>query len=325
MIDWDSGIKPWHLVADAGFGAVMEECGFRKVGRSMWRRDGDRIAWRVALTKGYAAAPGSFRGSYGGFVKEIDELVKLYNPKRSLERMEGTSVPWHLGGTLADDLISELGEKELEPWRRKWQAERRSRTGLMGILKDFINPIPPSPNVDFSEVPFLENAGPSSLDWAFVVRTEQDVAEVTEVLLRSFRRDALPWFQERLDFEQAYPKAWGPNSPGSRYHCYKDPEFYAAAKLANDQAWINEMAGIAFSMAQTNLEKVWKDCAKEGYFKKPYVKSGEIARETIVQNVLYGLLTPAVTVKAIAESMSLDIPDFEIDLSELKYDIEPWR
>ncbi|GJL87849.1 MAG: hypothetical protein DHS20C03_15580 [Minwuia thermotolerans] len=46
MIDWDSGIKPWHLVADAGFGAAMEECGFRKVGRSMWRRDGDRIARR---------------------------------------------------------------------------------------------------------------------------------------------------------------------------------------------------------------------------------------------------------------------------------------
>jgi len=324
MIDWNSGIKPWHLVADAGFGAAMEECGFRKVGRSMWRRDGDRIAWRVALTKGYVAAPGSFRGSYGGFVKEIDELVKLYKPKRSPERMEGTSVPWHLGGTLVSDLISELGEKELEPWRRKWQAERINRTGLLGILKDFINPIPPSPNVDFSEVPFLENAGPSSLDWAFVVRTEQDVAEVTEVLLRSFRRDALPWFQERLDFDQAYPRRWGPSDYNRTTSAYWDPEYYAAAKLAGDQEWIEEMAGIAFSKAQTNIAKVWKECAKDGVFKRPYVKSGEFKPDTIVQNRLRSYLTPAVTVKAIAEAMSLHLPDFEIDFSELTYPPEPW-
>ncbi len=84
MIDWNTDSPPWQRVAEAGFGQAMEDCGFRKVGRTMWRRDGDRIAWRVALTKGYADEPGSFRASYGGFVKEIDELVKLYNPKRWL-------------------------------------------------------------------------------------------------------------------------------------------------------------------------------------------------------------------------------------------------
>ena len=40
----------------------------------MWRCDGDRVAWRVAL--GYVDQPGSFQASYGSFVKAIDELVK---------------------------------------------------------------------------------------------------------------------------------------------------------------------------------------------------------------------------------------------------------
>ena len=195
----------------------------------------------------------------------------------------------------------------------------------MGILKDFINPIPPSPDVDFSEIPFLENAGPSSIEWAFVIRKEQDVAEVTDLLLRNSHRYGLLWIEDRLDFEKAYPRTWGPNSPGSRYHCYKDPEFYAAAKLAGDQDWIEKMAGMAFSVAQTNLAEVWQDCIDQGIFKKPHIKSGEITHETVAQNVLYGRLTPAVTVKAIAEAMSLDIPEFEVDVSELKYTIEPWR
>lgn len=325
MIDWDSGIKPWHLVADAGFGAAMEDCGFRKVGRSMWRRDGDRIAWRVALTKGYADEPGSFRASYGGFVKEIDELVKLYNPKRSLERMEGTSVPLHLGGALVHDLISELREKEFEPWRRKWEVEGSNRSGWQGFWKDLTDPIPPAPNVDFSEIPFLENAGPTGLDWAHVVRTETDVSKVAQQLIGIWHKDGLPWMQQRLDFDLAYPRRWGPSDYNRNSNAYMSPEYYAAAKLAGDQAWILELAEKAFAQARTNLAEVWKECAKEGVFKRPYVKSGEVKPETFVQNRLHSNLTPAVTVKAIAEAMSLDLPDFEIDESELERPLYPER
>ncbi|GJL88542.1 MAG: hypothetical protein DHS20C03_22510 [Minwuia thermotolerans] len=325
MIDWDSGIKPWHLVADAGFGAAMEECGFRKVGRSMWRRDGDRIAWRVALTKGYAGTPGSFRDGYGGFVKEVDELVKLYDPKRSLERMEGTSVPMHLGSALSDNLIRELREKEFEPWRRKWQAERINRTGLLGILKDFIKPIPPSPDVDFSEVPFLENVGPSSLDWAFVVRTEAEVSEIAQQLIRIWHQAAMPWIEDRLDFGQAYPRTWGPDSPGTRYYCFENPEFYAAAKLAGDQAWINEMARRAFAQAPKSIDEVWKDCRKRDLFDQPHVVSGEVKPETIVRNRLIGKFSSAVKAMAIADALSIDIPECDVDFSLLPVPVESLR
>ena len=325
MIDWSNSPPPWQLVAEAGFGRAMEDCGFRKVGRTLWRRDGDRIAWRVALTKGYADQAGSFRASYGGFVREIDELVKLYNPKRSMERMEGTSVPYHLGSTLGDDLIHELGEKELHPWRRKWQAERNSRSGWRGFWKDLIDPIPPVPNVDFSEIPFFEKVGMSYHQWAFVIREEHQVAKVTDLLLDNFHKRALPWMQQRLDFDMAYPRYWGPSDCNRNSNAYLDPEYYAAAKLAGDQDWILEMSGEAFSMARTNLAEVWQFCKGQGYFKEARVRSGEITPETIVQNVLSSRLEPAVTVKAIAEAMSLDVPCIEIDQSELKRPLYPRR
>ena len=325
MIDWSNSPPPWQLVAEAGFGRAMEDCGFRKVGRTLWRRDGDRIAWRVALTKGYADQPGSFRASYGGFVREIDELVKLYNPKRSMERMEGTSVPYHLGSTLGDDLIHELGEKELHPWRRKWQAERNSRSGWRGFWKDLIDPIPPIPNVDFSEIPFFEKVGMSYHQWAFVIREEHQVAKVTDLLLDNFHKHALPWMQQRLDFDMAYPRRWGPSDYNRNSGAYWEPEYYAAAKLAGDQAWILEMAEKAFSMARTNLAEVWQYCIDEGKFRKPQVKSGEISREVIAQNILRDRLRPAVTVKAIAETMSLVVPEIAIDVSELERPPEPWR
>jgi|GEM_PF-5988787 len=317
MIDWSSGPPPWQRVAEAGFGQAMEDCGFRKVGRTMWRRDGDRIAWRVVLTKGYAYEPGSFRASYGGFVKEIDELVKLYNPKRSMERMEGTSVPLHLGSTLVDDLITELREKEHEPWRCKWEAEQNSRSGWKGFWKDLIDPIPPKPDVDFSEVPFLENVGPSSLDWAFVVRTETDVREVTELLLRNFHKGALPWMQERLDFDMAYPRRWGPSDYNRNSNAYLWPEYYAAAKLAGDQDWIEELARKAFAEAPRSLEEVWKECRKSGIFHQPHVLSGEFKPETIVRNRTISKFRGTKDVIEIAEAMSIDIPECDVDFSLL--------
>ncbi|GJL88201.1 MAG: hypothetical protein DHS20C03_19100 [Minwuia thermotolerans] len=325
MIDWNADSPPWQRVADAGFGQAMEDCGFRKVGRTMWRRDGDRIVWRVALTKGYADEPGSFRASYGGFVKEIDELVKLYNPKRSMERMEGTSVPYHLGGTLVDDLIEEVSQKDLVSWRRKWEAEQNSRSGWKGFWKDLIDPIPPKPDVDFSEVPFLEKVGMSSHQWAFVIREEHQVREVTELLLGNFHKGALPWMQERLDFDMAYPRRWGPSDYNRNSNAYLWPEYYAAAKLAGDQDWIEELARKAFAEAPRSLEEVWQDCIDAGDFKRPQIKSGEVSCETFAQNTLRSRLRPAVTVKAIAVAMSLNVPEFEIDMSELERPLGPMR
>jgi|GEM_PF-3490127 len=199
MIDWDSGLKPWHLVADAGFGAAMEECGFRKVGRSMWRRDGDRIAWCVALTRGYAGTPGSFRASYGGFVKEVDELVRLFNPKRRMECMPGTSTPWHVGRCLEDDLFNEY-ENEVLAARASEQARRK---GLRGWWKDQIDPVSDSRiEIWNAQIPFYENTGPGSLDWAFVVGSERDVATASGLVADAWVRLGLPWVQARIDFEQ---------------------------------------------------------------------------------------------------------------------------
>jgi len=325
MIDWDSGIKPWHLVADAGFGAAMEECGFRKVGRSMWRRDGDRIAWRVALTKGYAGTPGSFRASYGGFVKEIDELVKLYNPKRSLERMEGTSTPMHTGGTLAGDLMEEQKQKDFAPWESKWGNEYRTRSGWKGIWKDLIDPVPKPPEIDYSEIPFLDRAGEYTNEMAFIMKNQDDIEKVADLLIDCWNRITLPWIQERLDFDQLYPRIWGRQAPNkSTWHHY-DAEVFAAAKLAGDQSWIDEMARMAFAGSRTSFAEIWEKCRAVGDFDREPVRSGEVSPETIVRNKYESKLMPVVTVIAMAETMNIAIQKEIIDQIEHPWIVGPMR
>ena len=73
------------------------------------------------------------------------------------------------------------------------------------------------------------------------------------------------------------------------------------------------------------MEEVWQDCIDAGDFKRPQIKSGEVSRETFAQNTLRSRLRPAVTVKAIAVAMSLNVPEFEIDMSELERPLGPMR
>ncbi|MDF1722203.1 MAG: hypothetical protein P1U65_16140 [Minwuia sp.] len=313
--------KIWHQVADAGFGAAVEASGFRRVGRTMWRRDSDRVAWRVCLARGFAMTPNSFRGSYGGFVQEVDDLVKLYHPKRRLENMPGTSTPWHLGGGLEYDRTA----AEIQALKEYGEAYEARPTGWRGIWADLVNPLPSKPPAPHSSIPFYATAGISSAESAFIVGGEWDVAAVSEVMTRQWRNHAIPWIEDRFDFLNLYEQCWGPKAHKAGSSYYVEPESYAAAKLVGDQGWIDTMAETAFARGRVTYDEIWLELEKNGDFKREAVRSGEVRRETLAQNKYRGRLMDGATVLAIAEAMSIKVPEHGIDFEAFGRPIEPIR
>ncbi len=321
MSDREAELNIWHQVADAGFGAAVEESGFRRVGRTMWRRDSDRVAWRVSLARGYVPTPRSFRGSYGGYVKDVDDLVKLFHPGRKLENMPGTRVPWHLGGGLEDDTT----EEEIRAYRTFWEARMARPTGWRGFWEDLINPLPPEPTLTDSRIPFYGSAGVESSQAAFVVGGAWDVAAVANVLVKQWQDFALPWIEDRFSFAQTYARRWGPEAHrGGRHFCYK-AESYAAAKLMGDQAWIDTMAEMAFAEGRVTYDEVWEELRKSGRFDQRHIKSGEIDRETLARNVYRGRLMPGATVLEIADAMSVRVPAHGIDFNAVGERVSIYR
>lgn len=69
--------KPVHYqIADAGFGEAVEAKGFRKVGRTYWRLDGDGIIHHLMLRPGPRRLPGSFRDYEAATFPEYERLCE---------------------------------------------------------------------------------------------------------------------------------------------------------------------------------------------------------------------------------------------------------
>ncbi|PJK30885.1 hypothetical protein [Minwuia thermotolerans] len=69
--------KPvWERIAELGFADAVESKGFRRVGRTHWRLDGDGIVHHVKLYRGFAIEPGSFRDFLGTFFPGLDKLYE---------------------------------------------------------------------------------------------------------------------------------------------------------------------------------------------------------------------------------------------------------
>ncbi|MDF1721583.1 MAG: hypothetical protein P1U65_12980, partial [Minwuia sp.] len=171
----ETDIKAWHRVADAGFGDIVMRHGFRKVGKSMWRRDGDRVQWRVAITKGYPNDPNSFCVVYGGRVDGLAELVKSYDPKRRFDRLPGTSVRRDAGG----DLDAELLHEQIEARKANHPYERKK--GWRRLKQLMFEPPEEKFDMSYVEVPFCDVDRYASTYRAFDT-TRGDISDIAETL-----------------------------------------------------------------------------------------------------------------------------------------------
>ncbi len=313
-----TNIKAWHRVADAGFGDIIMQHGFRKVGRSMWRRDGDGVQWRVALTKGYADEPNTFRVVYGGMVPGLAELVKSYDPKQTFERLPGTSVRRDAGGDLDLDMLYE----QREAWEANHPYERKK--GWRRFLQIAFEPPEEKFHLSYIEVPFCDLDHYASTFRAFDT-SRGDISDIAETLGRAWVRLNLDWIEQRLDYPDLYADYWGPNSRNVRRSSNEDPEFYAAAKLAGDQDWINTMAEQVFREGRKTFDETRHEEIRRGPIIQNSRKLGPDECEVMYRNAHVAKLRAARTVICIAEAMQIDIPDHGIDFDSFGETLSPRR
>ena len=69
--------KPvWERIAELGFADAVESRGFKRVGKTHWRLDGDGIVHHVKLYRGFSIEPGSFRDFRGLFMVQLDTVYR---------------------------------------------------------------------------------------------------------------------------------------------------------------------------------------------------------------------------------------------------------
>ena len=124
-------------------------------------------------------------------------------------------------------------------------------------------------------------------------------------------------------FRTAYSWRWGRNAFNKQRSDNWAVENHAAAKIAGDQAWICDMAESVFREARAPLEAVWEHCRANGDFEVRLVRTGEMAPERVVSAEHVSRLRRAATVIAIAEALSMNLPESHIDFSASKVQITP--
>lgn len=140
---------PAHVqVAEAGFGAAVEAKGFKRVGKTHWRLDGDGIVHHVRLNRGYTSIPGSFRDALGMDFPEFWKLAELCGHETSSDKLPGTSIHCHFAG--ADVFVPIDRDVQFDNWKGLYgNPDHRS---LWRDIRDLFKP-PPNFNKAFYKMP----------------------------------------------------------------------------------------------------------------------------------------------------------------------------
>jgi hypothetical protein len=90
-------VKPiWVRAMEAGFGDMIADFGFRKIGPALYRLDRDGVVWRSSFRRGYLFPLESFRDLTGGYIPALDELARKTLGRRIGVRTGGGSARYHL-------------------------------------------------------------------------------------------------------------------------------------------------------------------------------------------------------------------------------------
>ena len=119
--------KPvWERIADLGFADTVESKGFKRVGKTHWRLDGDGIVHHVKLYRGFSVQPGSFRDFGGSHVPGLDSMCRAVDVSSRSHRIPYSTARCHFLGNIHDAHVS-----------REWQRFRREYPEGGGMAPNF--------------------------------------------------------------------------------------------------------------------------------------------------------------------------------------------
>ena len=129
--------KPvWERIADLGFADAVESKGFKRVGKTHWRRDGDGIVHHVKLYRGFSVQPGSFRDFQGTFIPGLDALSERVGEAPLSHRIPYGTAPVHFDGFVFESYA-------LQEWRNFLQRHPDAeKINWLGFVSGVLEPLP---------------------------------------------------------------------------------------------------------------------------------------------------------------------------------------
>lgn len=270
----------WQRIAELGFADAVESKGFKRVGKTHWKMEGDGLTWRVLLVKGYKDTPGSFDAVHGAFVHGLDELYSRFEGRRASSPLRQSSARAHLISDIGSD-VTRVQKKEYD----RLYPDRKEE-GWRELWRSLIDPdMRPSFEWEFLNINYWARAGSQSHQWCFVTQGA-DLQDVADVLSDYWDRYSWPRIEKELSFEELYRREWGPDI----WHDPRilDPFNFAVAKMAGDDHYINDMAAYFIADAERSYADVKKECARKGELDRKRLRRIGITKEQYLANVLDG-------------------------------------
>ncbi|WP_416900038.1 MAG: hypothetical protein ACMVY4_10190 [Minwuia sp.] len=305
-------------IAASGFGETVEGHGFRKVGATHWRRDGEEVSWRVALVPaGYKRSPGCFHAVMGGLVHGLDELAAKVDGKPVSSPIQGLSARAHVHRNMGADLMSEYHRESWDPFdddlpeailhpehtRRKYQGKLLYR-------------LPEGTHMEeHGEVVWYWGlAGDTATAWAFMPdgRDPGDIARRISGYFELFYASAIDRW---TSFSNVYKDFYARNAP--YFWPQRVRENFCAAKLAGDHAHIQSMIRSVFSQASRSVDQIYEELMASPRSPKHLLENPQLAREVFSRNRRIGALNAAKEVVEICHAIGEPVPDHAYDFGEI--------
>lgn len=219
--------------------------GFRKVSKTQWKREGDRVIWRVAVAQTDKNWRGWIEVEYGLEVPGFDDLVMQIIGDRPSERLNGTSARVHYLSSVSADLIGSM--------REDYERRHPPRSGFKGWLADTFKGRQPKFHQLPYDIPFYEEIGGYPGGFGHAWATEgNEPAELARLLAGHFERHTLPFMDSVNDIRTYYEREYGPNCLRPR-HTYWPR--VAIASMVGDQNMIDRIANDMIRDATMSYEE----------------------------------------------------------------------
>ncbi len=250
-----SDIPARYQIAEAGFGAMMERHGFKLVpnARCHWRRDGDRVTWRVAIY--HLTVMGADDGYWfdinvGVHIHGLDEAYSKLGKGPLSETMRGTRAKMHSSGSMISSVIHYE--------KIRYEHETYGRKSRLGKFLYHLHPVERPVFREWMDLPCLSPV-PHQDYFAFNLR-EHDVNWLAGQISDLFEKHEIPLIEMQNSIRAYYEVVYGPKSGMTDL---TDEERYLMAYLAGDLDFFHQMAREQFATDKKSFEEIRAELREE--------------------------------------------------------------
>ena len=223
----------WERIAELGFADAVESKGFKRVGKTHWRLDGDGIVHHVKLYRGFSIEPGSFRDFLGIYIPRLDEMCRQVGEPQRSHRVPYGTAPVHFQETIYECYV----DFEYRRYQKAYPGNSKARPSF---TLQFLQTLPnynPRITIDSGSGAWFSQNG--------------NFAQLAKILDDSWKKYAYLELQRFTDYCAYYFNVMRDGICRSQT---ATPQSFMLSKLAGDQKTIDILGKRVFERATDDLD-----------------------------------------------------------------------